>query len=106
MVDTTILTYLRPLDAISPATDPYGAYAAVYDQQGQSRWSERMVAFLRDLLPRYDVTPHHVLDLACGTGTAALRFAADGYAVTGIDGSAPMLEVARQKAADEGATVR
>lgn len=109
MVDTTNLTYLRPLDAAAPATDPYGAYAAVYDQQGQSRWSERMVAFLHDLLPRYDIAPvagHRVLDLACGTGTAALRFAAEGYAVTGIDGSVPMLEVARQKAADEGANVR
>ena len=104
MVDTTLLTY--PLDSASPATNPYGAYAAVYDMQGQSRWSERMVAFLGDLLPRYDAVPHRVLDLACGTGAAALRFATQGYAVTGIDGSAPMLAVARQKAADDGAAVR
>lgn len=105
MVDTTMLTYLRPLEATSGATDPYRAYAAVYDLQGQSRWSERMVAFTQDLLPRYDVTPRRVLDLACGTGTAALRFAAWGYTVIGIDGSAPMLDVARQKAADEGAAI-
>jgi SAM-dependent methyltransferase len=105
MVDTTTRTYPRPLDAESAATDPYGAYAAVYDLQGQSRWSERMVAFLEDLLPRYDVTPRRVLDLACGTGAAALRFAAQGYAVTGIDGSAPMLAIARQKAADDGAAI-
>lgn len=106
MVDTTTRTYLRPLDTASPATDPYGAYAAVYDLQGQSRWSERMVAFIADLLPRYDRTPRRVLDLACGTGSAALRFAAQGYTVTGIDGSGPMLDVARQKAADEGTAVR
>ncbi|MCA1665914.1 MAG: class I SAM-dependent methyltransferase [Thermomicrobia bacterium] len=108
MVDTTMQTYLRPpnpLDGALPVTDPYAAYAAVYDVQGQSRWSERMVAFLGDLLPRYDAVPRRVLDLACGTGTAALRFAAQGYAVTAIDGSAPMLEVARQKAAQEGATI-
>jgi SAM-dependent methyltransferase len=111
MVDTTMLTYLRPsypLDGTAPTTDPYGAYAAVYDVQGQSRWSERMVAFLDDLLPRYDAVPvrsRRVLDLACGTGTAALRLAAQGYAVTGIDGSANMLDVARQKAADEHAAV-
>lgn len=105
MVDTTMLTYLRPLDAASPATDPYNAYAAVYDVQGQSRWSERMVTFLSDLLPRYDAVPARILDLACGTGTAALRFAAQGYAVTGIDGSANMLEVARQKAEEEDAAV-
>ncbi len=106
MVDTTTRTYLRPLESASLATDPYGAYAAVYDVQGQSRWSERMVTFLDDLLPRYDVTPHRVLDLACGTGTAALRFAAQGYDVTGIDGSATMLDVARQKAADAHTAVR
>ncbi len=105
MVDTTILTYLRPLEATSGGTDPYGAYAAVYDLQGQSRWSERMVAFVQDLLPRYDAAPSRLLDLACGTGTAALRFAAQGFRVTGIDGSATMLEVARQKAADEGAEI-
>jgi SAM-dependent methyltransferase len=106
MVDTTMLTYPRPLAGASAATDPYGAYAAVYDLQGQSRWSERMVAFLDDLLPRYDVAPSRVLDLACGTGAAALRFAAHGYTVTGIDGAAPMLAIARQKAADEGAAIR
>lgn len=109
MVDTTMLTYPRPphpLDGTPPVTDPYGAYASVYDLQGQSRWSERMVAFLTDLLPRYDSTPRRVLDLACGTGTAALRFAAQGYEVVGIDGSAPMLAVARQKATEENAAVR
>ena len=109
MVDTTMLTYPRPPhppDSASSATNPYGAYATVYDAQGQSRWSERMVAFLGDLLPRYDAVPRRILDLACGTGAAALRFAAQGYAVTGIDGSAPMLAVARQKAADDGAAVR
>ncbi len=105
MVDTTMLTYPRPLGAASSAIYPYGAYAAVYDLQGQSRWSERMVAFLGDLLPRYEVVPRRVLDLACGTGTAALRLATQGYDVIGIDGSAPMLEVARQKAADEDAAI-
>ncbi len=111
MVDTTMLTYRRPshpLDGTLPPTDPYGAYAAVYDVQGQSRWSERMVAFLDDLLPRYDAVParsRRVLDLACGTGTAALRLAAQGYTVTGIDGSANMLEIARRKAAEEDTAV-
>jgi len=106
MVDTTLLTYPRPLDESSAATDPYSVYAAVYDLQGQSRWSERMVAFVHDLLPRYDAAPRRVLDLACGTGAAALRFAAQGYAVIGIDGSAPMLDVARQKATDARVAVR
>lgn len=106
MIDTTLPTYPRAMDAAQPPADPYSAYAAVYDVQGQSRWSERMVAFVGDLLPRYDCAPRTVLDLACGTGTAALRFAARGYAVVGIDGSARMLDVARQKATDANAPVR
>ncbi len=106
MADTTIPAYLRPPGAPYPPTDAYGAYAAVYDLQGQSRWSERMVAFLDDLLPRYDATPRRILDLACGTGTAALLLARRGYAVYGIDGSAQMLEMARQKAAEAHAAVQ
>lgn len=105
MADSTIPAYLRPFGTPYPATDPYGAYAAVYDLQGQSRWSERMVSFLDDLLPRYDATPQRVLDLACGTGTAALLLATRGYTVRGIDGSAQMLDIARQKAAEAGADV-
>ncbi len=106
MIDTTRPTYPRIIDTAQPPTAPYSAYAAVYDAQGQGRWSERMVAFVGDLLPRYDRTPHSVLDLACGTGTAALRFGAQGYVVVGIDGSARMLDVARQKATDANAPVR
>jgi len=38
-----------------------------------------------------------VLDAACGTGTLALMFAADGYQVTAVDISAAMIEEARRK---------
>lgn len=109
MLKQTLERYTRALDgdagADNEATAPYGAYAAVYDLQGQSTWSERMVAFTRDLLPRYGVAPRRVLDLACGTGSAALAFAAHGYAVTGVDASETMLAAARRKATDAGASV-
>lgn len=38
-----------------------------------------------------------VLDLGCGTGNVALRLASRGLRVTGVDLSAEMLDVARQK---------
>lgn len=38
-----------------------------------------------------------VLDIGCGTGTLAIRLAADGYAVTGVDPAGAMLDVARGK---------
>ena len=43
-----------------------------------------------------------VLDLACGTGNMSILFARDNYQVTGVDRSSGMLEVARQKAKEEG----
>ncbi|RPJ70311.1 MAG: methyltransferase domain-containing protein [Acidobacteria bacterium] len=46
-----------------------------------------------------------VLDVGTGTGRAALVFARGGGRVTGVDASAQMLEVARERAAAEGLTV-
>ncbi|RPJ75847.1 MAG: class I SAM-dependent methyltransferase [Acidobacteria bacterium] len=43
-----------------------------------------------------------VLDVGTGTGRAALVFARGGGRVTGVDASAQMLEVARERAAAEG----
>ena len=41
-----------------------------------------------------------LLDLACGTGRMALRMAARGYEVTGVDVVPEMIEQARKKAAE------
>lgn len=38
-----------------------------------------------------------ILELGCGTGRLLLALASDGYEVTGVDVSAPMLELARRK---------
>lgn len=43
-----------------------------------------------------------VLDLACGTGNAALLAAAAGTVATGVDGATRLIEVARVRAAQEG----
>lgn len=43
-----------------------------------------------------------VLDVGTGTGRAALVFARGGAAVTGVDASAQMLDVARERSAAEG----
>ncbi len=50
-----------------------------------------------------NVTPEsRVLDIGCGTGTAAVLAARAGARVTGFDVSAPMLAVAREKVAARG----
>ena len=46
-----------------------------------------------------------LLDLGCGTGRVALRFAQQGYQVTGVDVTPEMIELARQKAAKQGVSV-
>ena len=48
-----------------------------------------------------EARPSRILDLCCGTGDLALRLVAlggEGLEVTGLDFSAPMLELARRKA--------
>jgi len=46
-----------------------------------------------------------LLDLACGTGRMALRMAAQGYQVTGVDITPEMIEWACQKAAKQAVSV-
>jgi 2-polyprenyl-3-methyl-5-hydroxy-6-metoxy-1,4-benzoquinol methylase len=46
-----------------------------------------------------------LLDLACGTGTMAVRLAAQGYPVTGVDIVPEMIEWASHKATAQGTTV-
>src|SRR5947207_10719123 len=86
---------------------PYTRYAAHYDRQGQGQWSVWLAAFtLQTLLPRHGRRPRTALDLACGTGTAALALAGAGLAVTGIDAAPAMLAVAREKARSLGVHAR
>ena len=44
----------------------------------------------------------HVVDVACGTGVAAAKFAAAGYRVTGVDRSPQMLAQASKRISEAG----
>lgn len=46
-----------------------------------------------------------MLDLACGTGSLAVRLSEKGYSVIGTDASPEMLSVAQQKAAVKNADI-
>lgn len=81
----------------------YERYAPLYDASGQVRFALLTHMYLCELLARHPVTGRRALDLACGTGTLALLLADDGWAVTGLDASAAMLEQAAAKAADSPA---
>ncbi len=85
----------------SQMTKIYRAYtrlAEVYDLKGHDRFSVQMVEYTFKLLKKFRFRPRRILDLCCGTGTAAVMFAEQGYDVTGLDGSREMLAVAKKKA--------
>jgi SAM-dependent methyltransferase len=47
-----------------------------------------------------------VLELGCGTGRVTIPMAENGFEMTGLDISAPMLEQARRKASERGLKIR
>jgi SAM-dependent methyltransferase len=60
----------------------------------------------RDLLARMDIQPgQEVLDVATGTGNLAIRAAAAGAEVVGLDLTPELFEAARARAAAEGVVV-
>ncbi|MBK9715400.1 MAG: class I SAM-dependent methyltransferase [Kouleothrix sp.] len=83
----------------------YDSYAPVYDAIGHGRFSAQMAAWALRWLAERSERPARALDLACGTGDAALTLAASGCAVVGVDRSAAMLRIARGKARDAGCAV-
>jgi SAM-dependent methyltransferase len=77
----------------------YADYAPVYEAIGQGAFAEELVARVLAALPE---PPRRALDLACGTGAAALRLAAAGADTVGVDRSLQMLAIAHAKARDLG----
>ena len=73
----------------------YETFAAVYDEIMDDSLYDKWTDFSLRHLPQETKT---ILELACGTGIQAVRFAQKGYEVTGLDLSYEMLELAQKKA--------
>ncbi|MDI6782885.1 MAG: class I SAM-dependent methyltransferase [bacterium] len=86
--------------------DNYTRFAPFYDELEFDTFSQQCVEYLTEFLPQLNFQGKTVLDLACGTGTAAILLAKSGYQVTGIDISAPMIRIAKQKAKSAKLPVR
>jgi ubiquinone/menaquinone biosynthesis C-methylase UbiE len=71
--------------------------ANLYDLAVQD-WPGELV-FYRGLAERAQAGGGGVLELACGTGRMAVRLAQEGVRVVGLDHSAAMLAIAREKSA-------
>lgn len=80
---------------ITPNYDYYGLVASTWDlsRGDTSGWSDR--PFYLDIIKKYG---QPALDLGCGTGRLILDYMAQGIDVDGVDNSAEMLTICRQKA--------
>ena len=81
---------------------PYEALARIYDYVMRHVDYDKWGTYIDALLQRFEHRPQNLVDLACGTGNIALVLHDLGYPVTGVDGSAAMIEVGREKAASAG----
>ena len=77
----------------------YASFAQYYDSLTHNVEYARRADYLCTLLAHLGHAPGLTLDLACGTGSLTVELAKRGMDIYGIDGSADMLSVARQKAA-------
>jgi SAM-dependent methyltransferase len=92
------MTPVAELKLVHRATWAAGDYAAV------ARHIDDVPP--RDLFSRMDIHPgHEVLDVAAGTGNLAIRAAAAGAQVVGLDLTPELFETARARAAAAGVTV-
>ena len=81
-------------------------YADIYDSVYRDKNYDKECSILRKLFDLYgDGCISSVLDLGCGTGNHALRLAAQGYRVAGVDRSDEMLDIARVKAEEKSLPV-
>lgn len=86
-------------------TEPYEVLATLYGAAQWGDFAEGMTDRVLALAAEHDLDKiDHVVDVACGTGVAATKFAVAGYHVTGIDRSPQMLDQARQRVAETGLT--
>jgi SAM-dependent methyltransferase len=92
------------MDSTETAETFYDALAPLFDVM--TDWDARLVVegpFLQAILA--EIGSQRVLDAACGSGGHALWLARQGYQVAGLDVSAAMIALARQKATEAGLDV-
>ncbi len=78
--------------------DAYHHLAESYDSLTLDVDYDAVVAFYMEILEKEGIKPRSAVDLACGTGSVALRLGNMGIPVTAVDMSEEMLSVAWEKA--------
>lgn len=95
-----------PADEEEIAVNTYENFAEIYDGFGSEKFCQALCAQLKQLLPRYGISPGATIaDLACGTGVITTELARSGYRMLGMDLSEDMLRYARDRARKAGVEV-
>ncbi len=81
---------------------PYEVLSRIYDRWVRPANNDRMAERILEILRGTATARPSCLDVCCGTGTLAITLADAGFAVTGIDASGGMLEVAATKVRERG----
>jgi SAM-dependent methyltransferase len=84
----------------------YRKLAHYYDMLGWAAFSDTAYRKLTEFIADRGLRVGSIMDMACGTGTLAYRLAAQGYEVWGIDLSADMIRVAKEKREKAKVTLR
>lgn len=77
---------------------PYNNFAKVYDLLMEDIAYDDWVLYIKSIFSKNNICPKTILDLGCGTGNIASKLSKQGYDVIGVDISADMLTVAKEKA--------
>ncbi|MGG1400476.1 class I SAM-dependent methyltransferase [Bacillus salipaludis] len=83
----------------------YEQFAYLYDELMKDAPYDEWVRFVQDRLKENGDSGVRFLDLACGTGELSIRFAKEGFDVTGVDLSEDMLAVAQAKSEEQGMSI-
>ena len=86
--------------------EAYSRLAGVYDEIVVDPCHDRWASFLHELWSTDAAGVRSLLDLCCGTGLLAQELTARGYRVVGVDASAAMLALARERLGPEVALSR
>jgi SAM-dependent methyltransferase len=85
--------------------DAYAVLARIYKVVGLNAESEILRERLFGKIQSEGWLGRRILELGCGVGDTGCWFSVTGFRVTAVDQSEAMLEVARQQAQEQGATV-
>lgn len=84
----------------------FGNYGRAYDLLYADKEYAAEAGYLLNIIKDHSATAKTILDLGCGSGLHAEKFAEAGYQVVGVDQSQTMLELAQMRRSKAGDAIR